>query len=231
MQGRFPHIPVEGTGFSLRAAVTALALVALGSLAGCSAVPDAADPGSDAPEASFATHSSFVDAPSYPEALQRWASAEDINAWIGARFRYDMNRALQLSETQRQARGRMPIHEPEAFFSEPKGVCVDVARFAMDTLRVLSPESQPRYLMVEFDPVAVRGNTLRRHWLVAFQRDGQHYFFADSKRPGFIAGPYADVQSFIDEYARYRGRRIVAFSERESYERRLRSRGVAERAS
>jgi hypothetical protein len=35
----------------------------------------------------------------------------------------------------------------------------------------------------------------------------------------------------VDEYAHYRGRRIVAFSERESYERRLRTRAVAEPAS
>lgn len=85
--------------------------------------------------------------------------------------------------------------------------------------------------MIEFDPVSVRGNTLRRHWLVSFERGGQHYFFADSKRPGHIAGPYASVQAFVDEYAHYRGRRIVAFSERESYERRLRTRAVAEPAS
>lgn len=231
MQSRFTLRPRSFAGSLLRAAAAALAVVALGTLAGCSAVPNAADPASDAPDASFSARGPFIDAPSYPEALQRWANAEDINAWIGARFRYDMDRAIQLSETQRHAQGRMPIHEPQAFFAEPQGVCVDLARFAVETLRVLSPASQPRYLMVEFDPIAVRGNTLRRHWLVAFERGGQHYFFADSKRPGYIAGPYADVQSFIDEYARYRGRRIVAFSERESYERRVRNRSVAERAS
>lgn len=203
----------------------------LAALSGCSAVPQAADPNSDAPEAAFALRGPFIDAPTYDEALQRWQSPEDINAWIGARFRYDTDRAMQLSETQRQASGRMPILAPDAFFAAPRGVCVDVARFALETLRTLQPGVQPRYLMIEFDPVSVRGNTLRRHWLVSFERGGQHYFFADSKRPGHIAGPYASVQAFVDEYAHYRGRRIVAFSERESYERRLRTRAVAEPAS
>ncbi|WP_421564678.1 hypothetical protein, partial [Paracidovorax sp. MALMAid1276] len=89
---------------------------------------------------------------------------------------------------------------------------------ALETLQTLQPGVQPRYLMIECAPVSVRGNTLRRHWLVSFERGGQHYFFADSKRPGHIAGPYASVQAFVDEYARYRGRRVVIFSERASYE-------------
>jgi len=78
-------------------------------------------------------------------------------------------------------------------------------------------------LMIEFDPVSIAGNTLRRHWVVSFERGGERYFFADSKRPGHIAGPYASTQDFIAEYARYRGRRIVSFREVETYERKLRT--------
>jgi hypothetical protein len=44
------------------------------------------------------------------DALAAWHSAEDVNAWIGARFEYDTARAMRLSETQRQASGRLPIH-------------------------------------------------------------------------------------------------------------------------
>ena len=77
--------------------------------------------------------------------------------------------------------------------------------------------------MIEFDPVSIAGNTLRRHWVVSFERGGERYFFADSKRPGHIAGPYASTQDFIAEYARYRGRRIVSFREVETYERKLRT--------
>jgi hypothetical protein len=63
----------------------------------------------------------------------------------------------------------------------------------------------------------------RMHWMAAFKRDGKHYFFADSKRPGHIAGPYASVQAFIAEYSAYRGRSIVAFRELESYQRKQRT--------
>jgi hypothetical protein len=123
----------------------------------------------------------------------------------------------------RQRNGRLPIHAPDAFFSVPQGVCVDLARFAVDTLRAIDPAARPRYLMIEFDPVTLSGQTLRRHWVALFERDGQQYVFADSKRPGHIAGPYADVQDYIADYARYRGRSIVAHREADSYERRLRT--------
>lgn len=132
-------------------------------------------------------------------------------------------RALRLSETQRQRNGRLPIIAPAQFFAHPQGVCVDLARFALETLRHIDPAARASYLMIEFDPLTVAGNTLRRHWLVAYESQGRHFFFADSKRPGVVAGPYASTREFIDEYAAYRGRRIVAFQERDSFERRLRT--------
>ncbi len=187
----------------------------------------AADPASDAPEGEghFAgvAPGSSIDASSHAQALQRWRNASDIHAWIAAHFRYDAARALQLSETQRQKNGRMPITEPGAFFARPSGVCVDLARFAFETLRHIDPDARAAYLMIEFDPVTLAGNVLRRHWLVTFEAAGQRYFFADSKRPGVMAGPYASTRDFVDEYARYRGRRIVAFAERDSFERQLRA--------
>ena len=152
-----------------------------------------------------------------------WQGATDVNDWIGARFEYDMARAMRLSETQRERNGRMPILEPREFFVAPSGVCVDLARFAVETLRVVDPGARPAYVMIEFDPVAIAGNTLRRHWVVSFRRDGKQYFFADSKRPGHIAGPYESTQEFIAEYARYGGRPIVSFREVESYERKTRT--------
>ena len=192
-------------------------------LAACSSVPHVADPASDAPEARVAPGYPFRDVSSYGEALKTWRSASDVNAWIGAKFQYNVARAMQLSETQRALGGRMPILSPESFFSTPDGVCVDLSRFAVETLRAVDPETKPTYVMIEFDPVNIGGNTLRRHWLVSFKQGGKYYFFADSKRPGHIAGPYASTQEFINEYARYRARRIVSFRELESYERKVRT--------
>ena len=157
----------------------------------------------------------------YADALRSWHSAEEVNAWIGARFEYDADRAAKLSESQRALVARVEIHEPDAFFAEPSGVCVDMARFAVETLRVVAPMSKPTYLMIEFDPQIISGNTLRRHWLVMFEREGKFYFFADSKRPGYIAGPYTTVQQFIDQYAQYRGRRIVSHRILDTYERKV----------
>ena len=205
---------------------TILAALVATLLAACSGMPDADDPASDAPEARVFVGGSFKDASSYREALKVWQSAEDVNAWIGAKFQYDMPRAIQLSETQRQMNGRMPILKPEEFFAAPSGVCVDVSRFAVETLRTIDPLAKPTYIMIEFEPVSVGGNTLRRHWVTSFERDGKRYFFADAKRPGHIAGPFVSTQEFIAEYARYRERQIMSYSELESYERKARTLAV-----
>lgn len=211
--------------------VTSLALVLL---AACRTVPQAADPASDAPETWQPRPAAFADAASYQDAVQSWRSADDINAWIGARFSYDTARAMQLSETQRGRSVPLPIRSPQEFFAAPSGVCVDLARFGVATLRRIEPATNPAYLMIEFAPVSLGGNTLRLHWLASFVRDGKHYFFADSKRPGVIAGPYETTQQFIDEYAVYRGRAVVRFREVASYQRKQRAlvqkQGRAERA-
>ncbi len=182
-------------------AVRALMLVALGAVFG--AVPAWAD--------------------DYAQVLQRWQSAEHVNAWIGANFSYDAPRALQLSETQRRGTGTPPILEPQAFYAAPQGVCVDLSRFAVETLRRIDPAAAPAYLMIDFAPVQLQGQTLRRHWLATFQRDGQHYFFADSERPGHIAGPYASTRQFIDDYAAWRNRPVVGHRELPSYQRQPRA--------
>jgi hypothetical protein len=95
----------------------------------------------------------------------------------------------------------------------------------VETLRVIDPSSQPAFLMIEFAPAIVSGNTLRLHWLALHRRDGSYYFFADSNRPGHMAGPYETVGRFIQEYAQYRGRTVVSFREMESYERTPRKTG------
>jgi hypothetical protein len=182
-----------------------------------------ADPASDAPEARALPATPPREAASYSEAIARWRDADDINAWIGARFEYDMQRALRLSETQRARHGRLPIHAPDAFFAAPKGVCVDLARFAVETLRRIHPASKPSYLMIEFAPASIQGQVLRRHWVARFERDAQFYFFADSKRPGHVAGPYPDNAAYIKDYAAYRGRDIVAFRDMQSTEKTTRT--------
>lgn len=178
---------------------------------------------SDAPDPGFERPAAARGPATYREALAEWTSAEAVNAWLGAHFVYDPSRAAALSETARAAAARQPaIHEPEAFFDVPRGVCVDLARFGVASLRAVDPTARAAYLMIEFEPVRVSGQTLRRHWMATFQREGSHYFFADSKRPGHLAGPYASVDDFIAEYGAYRGRSIVSYRVADGYERRQR---------
>jgi len=193
------------------------------ALAACGSFPRAVGPASDAPEPQRPRVVAFQDAESYRVALQVWQTPEDLAAWIGARFDYDRSRALLLSETQRARSGQMAIRSPQEFFASPSGVCVDLARFAVETLRSIAPDQKANYVMIEFAPVKIAGHTFRLHWLASFERDGRLYFFADSKRPGHIAGPYATTRQFIDEYAEYRGRPVVAFRELGSYQRTRRA--------
>jgi hypothetical protein len=186
------------------------------------ALAQAADPRSDAPEDRVVPTIAAPAPPSYQAALASWHGADDVNAWIGAHFAYDPARAMLLSETQR-ASTRLAIHRPEAFYADPTGVCVDLARFGVETLRAIDAAAKPVYLMIEFAPLVSGGNVLRRHWLAGFERDGSRWYFADSKRPGHLAGPYASAAAFVDAYARYRGREVVAFAERDSYERTMRA--------
>jgi hypothetical protein len=174
---------------------------------------------SDAPEYPRDATAAFKAAGSYEHALHIWKTPEDINEWIAANFSYDMARALRLSETQKAQHERLSIYHPAAFFDTKTGVCVDLARFGVETLRRIDPSSAPQYLMIEFEPIQLQGHILRLHWLVSFKRDGKTYFFADSKRPGHIAGPYNNTREFIHAYEQYRGRKIVAFRELASYQK------------
>jgi hypothetical protein len=153
--------------------LTVLILVAL---AACSSLTDAADPLSDAPEDRYIATTPIKVAPSYEQALLIWRNAEDLNAWIGTRFEYDMSRAMLLSETQRAKSGRLPIYSPEEFFSAPRGVCVDLSRFAVEMLRVIDPQVKPAFLLIEFAPVSIGGNTLRLHWLAMYRHQGSIVF-------------------------------------------------------
>ena len=167
----------------------------------------------------------------YEKTLQVWKSPEDINAWIGANFSYDTDRAMRLSESRRRKNESASIYSPSRFFETKTGVCVDLSRFSVETLRKIDPHSDPKYLMIEFDPVQIRGDTFRLHWLVSFRRDGKAYFFSDSKRPGHIAGPYYDTQAFVDDYEQYRSRKIVAFQELESYQKQRRAKAMKRQAT
>jgi hypothetical protein len=53
--------------------------------------------------------------------------------------------------------------------------------------------------------------------VASFRRDGKLWVFADSRRPGHVAGPYDNLDAYIAHYARYRAQPIVAFRETDTY--------------
>jgi hypothetical protein len=204
----------------------AFVLFTLLFLVGYPDVIHSAEFSSDAPEYTRDSTGPFKAADSYEHALHIWKTPEDINAWIAANFSYDMARAVLFSETQRTKNEQFLIYQPAELFKKKAGVCIDLSRFGVETLRRIDPQSDPKYLMIEFNPIQIKGNTFRLHWLVTFKHDGKTYFFADSKRPGHIAGPYNDTQAFINDYEQYRRRKIILFRELSSYEKQRRTQGL-----
>ena len=76
------------------------------------------------------------------------------------------------------------IAEPADFYDAPTGVCVDLSRFAVETLRHIDPQLQPRYLMIEFEPVTLRATRCGCTGLPRSGATGSSYLFADSEAPG-----------------------------------------------
>ena len=203
----------------MRAAIVLAMLLCIGA----HAVPCAAQRLPDEPDAPRTERSRPASMPArYADALATWKTPEDIAAFLDATFVYDRARALALAESP-GAPARPAIHTPERLFAEPRGVCVDLARFGVESLDRIDPRFAPRYLMIEFEPVSIAGRTLRRHWVALFEREGRVFVFADSFRPGHVAGPYASVEAFVSDYARVRDRRVVSWQERTGFERRQRA--------
>ena len=59
----------------------------------------------------------------HAQALQRWQGAEDIAAWAGRHFRFEAERALQFSSTQRRVGPPPTVAEPAELFERPAGIC------------------------------------------------------------------------------------------------------------
>jgi len=185
---------------------------------------------SDVPDCPHESTVSLATVSSYEQALSLWKTPEDISGWVAAHFSYDLTRAMQFSETDRTKNEQPLIYTPSEFFNSKTGVCLDLVRFGVETLKMIDPQSRPRYLMIEFSPMQINNHVLRFHWLGTFRRGGKIYFFADSKRPGYIAGPYDEIQDFVREYEQYRGRKVLAYKELDSYQKRQQMKAIKRKA-
>lgn len=183
---------------------------------------------SDAPEKN--TRKSDKDTTQYLETIGRWKSIEHINQWIGQNFHYDMSRAIVLG-SKRNEGPKTTIFTPEEFFKVKSGICVDLSRFAFETLKKVDPEVQAYYLMIDFEPIEIQGSIIRKHWVLAYKLKDQFYITADSKVPGTISGPYDTIQDFITGYERFRERKIESFKLLNDYKKTQKKRLVKNQRS
>ncbi|MEM7299411.1 MAG: transglutaminase-like domain-containing protein, partial [Bacteroidota bacterium] len=155
----------------------------------------------------------------YLEILESWDHVDSVNQWIDQYFGYDMSRAIKLGEGSAE-RSKTKILTPEEFYQNPSGVCLDLSRFAVESLRKISEDYKANYLMIEFEPLEIKGSIIRNHWIAVYMDDGLFNFVADSKFPGRKYEGYSDVASFINEYESLRGRKIVNYKIVPSYEKK-----------
>ena len=157
----------------------------------------------------------------YEMLLEKWNSPEQVSAWIGENFRYDRDRAAMLSNSRKENGARPEIYDASKLFEKKSGICVDLSRFCVDTLKDVCPQSDPKYVKIEFEPVEFKGNVFRFHWVTSFKRDGKIFIMADSKRPGKIVGPYESLEDFSVEYERFRSRKIIEVRELDSFRKTM----------
>jgi hypothetical protein len=155
----------------------------------------------------------------YEQALSSWKDMTDINDWIRANFRYDSNRAMSMASNRIEE--RPAVYTPQDIFLKKEGVCIDLARFTVETARAIRPDLQVNYLLIEFVPVTIENNIFKQHWLVSYEDSRELFVFADTKRPGVVVGPYKIINEFIVDYQKYRSREIVSYKMLESYQKRM----------
>ena len=155
---------------------------------------------------------------SYDKALLQWETISDVNIWMKNNFHYDFERANELSENN-STREKTNIYTPLELYQTKKGVCIDLSRFAVETINILDTSIHIQYLMIEFEPIIINGGIIRKHWMAVYQDSLGYYLLADSKRPGYIAGPYKNVDKFIDNYQIFRERKIVSWKILSSYKK------------
>ena len=102
---------------------------------------------------------------SYYEALQNWKTVKEVSNWIAQNFEYDMDRAMQLANNSK-TRGKTNIYKPEELFHHKKGVCIDLARFALETIQAIDPAINVKYLLIEFEPVLMDNLIFKNHWMI-----------------------------------------------------------------
>jgi hypothetical protein len=180
---------------------------------------------SDASIDPVSNHSGAANPADYTTVVQQWKTVYDVNTWIKENFRYDFTRAKQLAENSAE-REKTGIFSPAELYRVKKGVCIDLCRFAVETINIIDTAKHVQYLMIEFEPVLIDSSIIKKHWLAVYHDSSGYYLLADSKRPGYIAGPYIQVADFIAEYQSFRERKIVSWKVLMSYQKKQKQKAV-----
>lgn len=164
------------------------------------------------------TNKAIVETSNYFETVSHWSTFKDVYNWVKYNFCYDFARA-QLLANNSNKKNKISIYSPEELWIKKKGICVDLSRFAYETIQLIDSSAISNYLKIEFEPLEINGSRFVNHWLILLKEKDEFYFFADSKRPDILDGPYESVQEFIKKYEKFRGRKINSYALLNSYKK------------
>lgn len=159
-----------------------------------------------------------TDPTNYTVGISGWSTIKDVHKWIKDNFEYDLDRAMLLANNKK-SNSNTAIHTPNEFWTIKKGTCIDLSRFAYETTKLINNSIKINYLKIQFEPLNYNGSKFIYHWLISVEKEDQFFFFADSKRPHIIDGPYASVRDFINAYEKFRQRKIVSYKLLDSYQK------------
>ncbi len=154
---------------------------------------------------SFLVFFSFVSGTSagqnlpYEDAVKKWASHEDVAAWLKANFVFDTERQQQVQVVLKEkGPTEVPTRKAENLYSQKSGYCRDAASFAKDALNRIDAKYNARYLFIKNGA----GNT--NHWVTGFTVNNKIFVIDYGAGPHWSAmngvhGPYES----LDEYKAY----------------------------
>ena len=133
----------------------------------------------------------------YVATVSKWTSDKDVGAWLDDNFIFSKSRQNTIRKRlKNQGPSGLLIRNPETLFKDKVGYCADSAYFALDALRRISPEYNPRWVFVEN---SVKGKA--NHWVTGYTVEDKLYIIDYGAGHSWdamngIHGPYDSLEDY-----------------------------------
>jgi len=132
----------------------------------------------------------------YAATVAQWTSYKDVASWLDDNFTFDQGRQkVVLDRLRSQGPEGLLAHGAATTFVRKSGYCTDAAEFALEALKSINPEYNPRYVFIK------NSNGPANHWVIGFHVDGKIYIIDYGAGPDWQAmkgvhGPYDSLEEY-----------------------------------